>query len=169
MAVTQAGAIKIAANKLGISVEEYTQLTESGLKNCFRCKQWLSLELFTSDKTRYDGKNASCTSCRNTYLRATYTPIPEESRKPKGPSAKPGREGDKLQSRARVNQAVKWGRMPRPNDIPCIDCGHIGSDSRHEYDHHKGYAAEHQLDVECVCKKCHVAREKQRRSTEKFK
>jgi hypothetical protein len=51
---------------------------------------------------------------------------------------------------------------PNPNDIPCVDCGHIGSDRRHEYDHHLGYAADHHGDVEAVCSRCHHARERRR-------
>lgn len=163
MAQTRTGVIKACAGKLGISAEEYTRLVDSGLKNCFRCKQWLNLESFKADKTRYDGKNPSCTPCRNAYLRSTYEHIPKELRKPMGPAPAPGRDGDKLQARARVNQAVKWGRLPPANDIPCVDCGHIGSSRRHEYDHHKGYIAKYQLDVESVCTLCHRQRERNRK------
>lgn len=33
---------------------------------------------------------------------------------------------------------------------------------RHEYDHHRGYAAAHHLDVEPVCTLCHVKRDSMR-------
>ncbi len=51
---------------------------------------------------------------------------------------------------------------------PCADCGHVWAEGerRHEYDHHNGYAAEHQLDVEAVCTVCHHAREKARAGRE---
>lgn len=50
MAQTKAGVIKVISKKLGISVEEYTQKVNSGLKNCFRCGQWLSLDNFPSEE-----------------------------------------------------------------------------------------------------------------------
>jgi hypothetical protein len=51
--------------------------------------------------------------------------------------------------------------------VPCTDCGHIGSDRLHEYDHYLGYAAINHLDVQCVCVPCHNRREQQRRKQEK--
>lgn len=164
MALTQVGVIKRAANKLGISVEEYIRHVELGLKNCFRCKQWLNPDLFHTDKTKFDGKNSSCIQCRKAYHSSTYKPISEELRRIPGPVPSPSRDGDKGQARLRVVQAIKRGRMPPANDLPCVDCGHIGSGRPHYYDHYKGYAAIHHLDVECVCSTCHGAREKQRRN-----
>ena len=78
-----------------------------------------------------------------------------------GPTPKPGRDGDKLQARQRVNTEVRQGFMPHPNALPCADCGHIWKEGerRHEYDHHLGYAAKNQYDVEAVCTTCHVARD----------
>jgi 5-methylcytosine-specific restriction endonuclease McrA len=71
---------------------------------------------------------------------------------------KPARGGDRKQARRRINYLVEKGRIPRPDDLACVDCGHKGEDRRHEYDHARGYSAEHQLDVEAVCSKCHHAR-----------
>ena len=163
MAQTKEGAIKLAASKLGISAEEYTKHVASGLKNCFRCKQWLNLDFFQADRTRYDGKNPSCTQCRNAYSRSIYKPISDELRKQSGPQPKPARDGDKRQARSRVNHLVQKGKLPRPRDLACVDCGHIGNDRPHEYDHYKGYAGVYHLSVECVCQPCHRNREKQRR------
>lgn len=50
-------------------------------------------------------------------------------------------------------------RRPNPNSLPCVDCGHLGDDRRHEYDHHLGYEAEHHYDVQPVCSKCHAKRD----------
>jgi hypothetical protein len=77
-----------------------------------------------------------------------------------GPAPKPPRDGDRKQARQRVNVEVRTGRRPHPNTLPCVDCGHVWREGerRHEYDHHKGYAAAHHLDVEPVCTKCHRAR-----------
>jgi len=80
-----------------------------------------------------------------------------------GPPPSPCRDGDKRQARARVNHFVEKGRLPHPSTLACVDCGHLGSDRRHEYDHHKGYDGINHLEVECVCNPCHSKREKQRR------
>lgn len=75
-----------------------------------------------------------------------------------GPAPHPARDGDKVQARQRVNVLVRTGRLPRPCTLACADCAHLGSDRRHEYDHHLGYGAEHHLTVEAVCTLCHTAR-----------
>ena len=167
MAQTKSGAIKVSAKKLGISVEEYIQFVESGLKNCFRCKQWLSKDMFQTDKSRFDGKNASCTQCRNAYCRSKHKSIPKELRKPMGLPPSPCRDGDKIQARAKINRLIQSEKLANPNSLPCVDCNHLGSDKRHEYDHYKGYAGINHLEVECVCTSCHAKREKQRRDASK--
>lgn len=96
---------------------------------------------------------------------ATY--IPKGPPEHYGPLPLPARDGDRLQARHRVNVLVRTGHLPRPNALPCADCGHIWADGerRHEYDHHRGYAAQHHLDVEAVCSTCHHRREEQRGAT----
>lgn len=81
-----------------------------------------------------------------------------------GPPPAPPRDGDKKQARQRINVLVRTGRLPHPNTLPCKGCGHIWSagERRHEYDHFKGYAAEHHYDVEPVCTVCQRARSMQR-------
>lgn len=78
-----------------------------------------------------------------------------------GPAPNPPRSGDKKQARQRINLEVKNGRRPHPNALPCVDCGHLWrpGERRHEYHHHKGYAAEHHYDVEAVCTRCHARRD----------
>jgi hypothetical protein len=77
-----------------------------------------------------------------------------------GPAPQPPRDGDKVQARQRINVEVRTGRRPRPNTIPCVDCGHVwkAGERRHEYDHHLGYKAEHHYDVQAVCTRCQRAR-----------
>lgn len=67
----------------------------------------------------------------------------------------------KVRARSEVNKAVKRGDLPRPADLPCTDCGQVWRVDlpRHEYDHPRGYDKDHQLDVQPVCKRCHVARD----------
>lgn len=76
-----------------------------------------------------------------------------------GPLPKSPRNGDRKQARQRINVEVRTGYRPHPSSIPCSDCGHIGEDRRHEYDHYLGYAADNHLDVEAVCTICHAARD----------
>ena len=77
------------------------------------------------------------------------------------------REGDYRQARRRVNYLVDLGLLPRPNNLPCADCGHVWKPGqlRHEYDHHLGYDAQHHEDVEAVCTPCHHDRETGRRKS----
>lgn len=60
-----------------------------------------------------------------------------------------------------VNNAVRRGKIPPAHALPCVDCGHEwreGQPNRHEYDHYLGYAPEHRLSVQAVCKSCHSKR-----------
>lgn len=83
-----------------------------------------------------------------------------EVRRP-GPAPFPPRSGDKEQARQRINVEVRSGRRPHPNTLPCVDCGHVWKkgERRHEYDHHKGYAAKNHLNVVPVCTTCHAKRD----------
>ena len=78
-----------------------------------------------------------------------------------GPAPNPPRDGDRKQARQRINVEVRTGHRPHPNTLPCVDCGHVwrAGERRHEYDHHRGYAAEHHLDVVAVCTLCHAKRD----------
>jgi 5-methylcytosine-specific restriction endonuclease McrA len=48
--------------------------------------------------------------------------------------------------------------------LTCTDCGHkwTPGESRHEYDHYRGYGAGHHRDVEAVCVPCHHGRTNRR-------
>ena len=78
-----------------------------------------------------------------------------------GPAPIPPRDGDKKQARRRINVEVRTGRREHPNELPCVDCGHVWAkgERRHEYDHHLGYGADHHYDVEPVCTICHAKRD----------
>ena len=64
------------------------------------------------------------------------------------------RDGDAAQAHGWVNYQVRLGRFPRASTVPCIDCGRPA----HDYDHHLGYGATHHLDVQPVCRGCHMRR-----------
>lgn len=162
MSQTPQGAMKLAARKSGVSLFEYIYKRFTGQKWCMRCRDWHHVLSFGKDSTRYDGFDASCRESRNERARELHVPVPEDLRKPMGPPRHARRDGDKIQARHFVNLSVRTGKIPRPSDIPCFDCGHIGTDRRHEYDHYLGYAAEHHEDVQSVCSRCHCEREMKR-------
>lgn len=56
---------------------------------------------------------------------------------------------DAVKAHRAVAHAVKRGRLQRQ---PCEKCGAPNGEAHH----HKGYAPEHHLDVEWLCKECHV-------------
>src|SRR5437867_717404 len=104
------------------SAIEWTDAT----KVCRGCSEGKPLAAFSPTKAR-------CKDCRNVGHRRAYVPKARPLRS--GPPPDEPRDGDKKQARKRVNQMVLWGRLPRPSDVPCFDCGHRGLDRRHEYDH----------------------------------
>lgn len=63
MAQTKDGAIKCAAKKSGISVAEYLERIKIGLKKCTFCKQWKSIQVFSKDRSRFDGLKSKCPAC----------------------------------------------------------------------------------------------------------
>lgn len=161
MAQTREGALKIAAARVGLSLDGYLARVSAGMKRCTACKQWLGRDEFASDSSRHDQLTASCLPCRRAQSRRSYV----RSTRPKPPVGRrfvEARDNDRLQARRRVNYLVELGLLPNPNDVTCTDCGHIGPGPRHEYDHFQGYgAANHEL-VEAVCSPCHHARERGR-------
>ena len=70
--------------------------------------------------------------------RDLHPKVKPEDRKKMGPPRYASRSGDKKQARHIVNLHVRFGRLPKPNTVPCFDCGHIGPGKRHEYDHYLG-------------------------------
>lgn len=64
-------------------------------------------------------------------------------------------------ARGAVYDAVLEGTLPPARSLSCSDCGNPAK----EYDHYLGYAPEHRLDVQPVCRRCHYRREVRRRTT----
>lgn len=140
-----AGALKAAATRVGLTVQEYTTRIDGGEKWCTGCKEWHRIDEFPRDRTRGDGRRARCLKVERGKPRSTRDPLHEAARKA-------------------VSYEIRCGRMPPANAMPCTDCGHLSDDKRHEYDHHRGYEREHHLDVEPVCTTCHADRERSRRT-----
>ncbi len=141
---------------------------ESGIPEASKmrssCREVLPLWRFARDASRIDGRTYWCCDCRNAKARERYNP---RCRPSPGRRYVAARDGDRQQARRRIDHLIAVGEIPDPNDVACIDCGHVWSlgERRHEYDHHKGYAAEHHEDVEPVCTTCHHDRERARRAS----
>lgn len=153
------GAFKAAAAKLGITFDDYIGRIEQGQKNCIDCRQWKDRGEFGIDSTRWDGAASKCRECSSIRHTESYEPIPVEDFRQSGPPREL-HDGDKIYARHLINLDVQKGRRPHPNDLFCVKCGHKGSDRRHEYHHHMGYAAEHVYDVVPLCTKCHAVEDK---------
>ena len=163
MAGNAIGAAKRVAALAGIPPAEFVERIASGEKFCWRCRVLHPRSAFNTDATRDDGLDPACRDSRSKNSKERYQRRPRVSKL--GAFFAETRDGDQKQARARVNHRVNIGLIPDPNDIPCTDCGHAYADGerRHEYDHHLGYAAEHQLSVQAVCTTCHHTRERDRR------
>ena len=69
---SKTGVLKIAAKRLGISLEEYIIHINTGEKWCHKGKHWQLLAEFALDRTRGDGHKAVCRECD--YTRTTHKP-----------------------------------------------------------------------------------------------
>lgn len=169
MSGSPAGAIKTAAARIGVMLTEYEQRVAAGAKWCGNCRDWHDRGAFATDASRGDGLAAQCRMSINTRSRAAYVRKGPPERY--GPAPLPARNGDRRQARQRVNVLVRTGRLPRPNDLPCVDCGHIWApgERRHEYDHYRGYTAAEHLSVQEVCSSCHHRRAEARGETSKVR
>lgn len=153
MTATLEGGRKTAATKLGLSVEEYEAHLAAGEQWCIGCRAFHPLSAFHRDASRVNGLGRRCRDARQNRL-TPDDPV-------------------KVRARSKVRTEVRAGRLPHPGDVPCVDCGHeVGQDGddgrRHEYDHHLGYAPEHELDVVARCSVCHGAAERRRRKPEQL-
>lgn len=169
MAQTPEGALLLASQKAGVTVDEYKQQLALGNKWCWRCRLWKSNLSFGKDASRFDGLASACFDCRKAIYRKCYIPKP----RPRGRRFTSPRNGDKKQARSRANHLAHVGLLPKPNSRPCADCGHVWKpgERRHEFDHHQGYSTDKHESVEIVCSKCHHRRHpntgRRRKRTEK--
>ncbi len=161
MAQTKTGAALIAARRNGMSLRQYICLIEKGLKKCSYCKGWIDKKLFNKDVTRYDKLSTICRECQKIRYKDKYISKPRPA---KGRRFVLPRENDKKQARARINYLIEAGLLDNPNNVKCVDCGHLSKidNRRHEYDHYLGYGDKQHEIVEVVCSKCHHEREKEK-------
>jgi len=72
MALTLEGSLKIAAKRIGISLDEYKLNLSQGLKWCSKCKSWQPREWFNKDHTRGDGLSTRCHACSRVKVRKSH-------------------------------------------------------------------------------------------------
>ncbi len=178
MSQTKCGAAKVAAGRLGITLAKYKRRRAAGEKHCSKCRSWKLLELFPKTPYTSDGHGGQCLQCGRNNYRAhprIYGPSPMRGKRMSAKSrdkmrkahqgsknhrwkggVSPHRQRDPLTILARraVNHAIEAGRLARPDSLPCFDCGKPAK----EYDHYRGYAESHWLDVQAVCRRCHRRR-----------
>ncbi len=178
MAVTKSGAIKIAAKKIGIAVEQYYNFINEGFKWCYACRTWQLRENYGRDKLKGDGLSGRCFRCCRVVIKISRKGIPSPLKgipmsvesKAKMSKAHKGKNNhrwkggisfrktqrDPLKTKAKraVNHAVESGRLANVKLLPCFDCGK----NAQEYHHYRGYKNPHWLDVQALCAKCHRRR-----------
>lgn len=72
------GILKVAAKRIGLSLEEYQRRIDSGQKWCHMCGMWKFISEFGVDRNRSDKRHAVCKACR--YLRSSPGPSKEKRR-----------------------------------------------------------------------------------------
>ena len=137
MAQTAAGAIKVAAKKVGLSEDEYKRRLSAGLKRCTKCKQWKNTSEYGIDTSRFDGQKAACRTCSRVPVKRAQRFIATAREKQRAHDA--------------IRWAVKRGFMTAAITLKCSRC-HAPAK---QYHHHKGYAREHVLNVIPLCVSCH--------------
>jgi len=153
------------------------------IKYCSRCKQNKSPIEFNKHAGNKNGLQHWCKSCTSIYAKEySQTSIGRaKNRKhsrmykssPKGAVTRQCYENredvklkrylyiveyrkqnpEKSKARRKVQYAIEKGSLPKASSLECVGCGN----KAHEYHHYKGYESKHWLDVEPICKKCHIA------------
>lgn len=120
------GARKMAAKKMGISIDEYNAHVDAGEKRCYKCKLWKAVSSFASDSSRGDGLKARCHECD--YVRLRNTPNKEE------------RQQKSLLGLAYCRHCTDW--LPA-NEVRKGICRlHINEDARQRYKNDTRYRGE---------------------------
>ncbi|MFH0908899.1 MAG: HNH endonuclease [bacterium] len=61
---SKSGIIKVAAKRVGLTLEEYLAYQSSGLKRCTKCKTWRPTNEYHKETSRGDGLSTVCKACR---------------------------------------------------------------------------------------------------------
>lgn len=134
------------------------------MKPCFKCHQEKELSEFHKGKRMADGHLNKCKSCCKIYnienreRKRIYNSQPHimaairRYKKTDAGKLSSKKSTDKyinsIKARRKVNNAIKYGRIIRPDT--CEECGVICKPDSHHHDYLKP------LDVKFLCKPCHA-------------
>jgi hypothetical protein len=147
-------------------------------KECAICGETKRLTEFHRNGTRKDGMWAYLRRCKPCYKQTLRPPTDDMIRRRQARHRRYARQyraanPDKVRAedlrhrqkfpgryyaRQEVHKAVLRGELMKASDRPCHDCGLLAL----MYDHYRGYAPEHALDVQPVCGFCHGRRDRDR-------
>lgn len=81
MAGTTISRLKQVCKKYNIEFSVWQSNIANGLKWCYACKDWKSINEFSIDNSRYDGKKSKCHACDRVKVRQPITPPSFKGRK----------------------------------------------------------------------------------------
>jgi hypothetical protein len=140
-------------------------------KTCPKCELVKPADAFHRSRSNKDGLDRTCKLCARLRKAAQYERDGEKmlarnqawKDRARGHISEYNRshfERNRIKYKARqaVNAAVKRGQLTRP--AVCNRC----RETALLYGHHHSYAPEHWLDVEWLCKRCHLRHHAQEKS-----
>lgn len=113
-------------------------------KRCPRCERVLPRDEFYRSQAAKDGCTSYCRVCCKVYH------YPEHARRRCKSYRR--RYPERGKATSVLNRAVERGELPPPRSRMCAGCGRPAFD----YHHHLGYEPEHCLDVQPLCRHCHI-------------
>lgn len=118
-------------------------------KTCSRCPGVQPLDAFNADRTKKDGRQALCRSCQ----KGNYTRGDNRERSLERTKRYQTRNPEARRAHHAIEHAIKAGNLTRGF---CECCGTEKTDAHH----HNGY--DKPLDVQWLCRSCHVTLEPRR-------
>ena len=141
-----------------------TIMGDSIMKKCCHCKKTKPFSKFFKNRSTKDGYQSWCKICFynsvKKYRRTEQGRATQERYRQKEKSKlkhcfyqKRYCQENKLKVQAHraVTNAVKSGKLPRPDSLKCFYC----PEQANQYHHYLGYAKEHWLDVIALSELCH--------------
>lgn len=130
------------------------------MKRCFKCNKIKSLSEFQKDRSKKDGLQIYCKSCRKEYQQSLQGKATSRKGNKKYYKTEKYKTADKRSKTRHLNQvkarnavkyAIESGKIPRPDTLFCRYCPKPAQ----QYHHWHGYEKEHLLDVVSICTDCH--------------
>jgi hypothetical protein len=135
----------VRRKRLELGIPSYKPDTHirNGEKKCCVCKKWRPIGRFPHSERHKDKLDPRCYSCFSLSTSIHHQRNPE-----------------KVRAQAEVSKAIRHGELIRPEQ--CENCGRTCKPQAH---HHLGYAKEHWLHVQWLCRSCHNAADRAQRQS----